>query len=109
MIDNNLLTIAGAVVAGVLFFWDNIAALIKDSGEKIKKQLNNVDEQNSKDKKTNVDEISIEEIEALDQAAIAHLRDRAIELGDEALIELIKKLDADFYDIHVALNLKIND
>lgn len=43
--------------------------------------------------------------EVEDQNAIAHLRKRAAELGDDKLITLIKKLDSEFYDIHVCANL----
>lgn len=42
-------------------------------------------------------------IEDEDQKALRHLRNRALESEDQELMDLIRKIDSRFYDIHIGL------
>jgi hypothetical protein len=41
------------------------------------------------------------DVEEADQAAMRHLRKRAVECGDKDLVNVIKSVDGKFYDLHV--------
>jgi hypothetical protein len=54
---------------------------------------------------TNPRKITVEEqqcMEVVDQEAIRHLRQRALEFGDDELLKNLRIIDAKFYDAHCA-------
>lgn len=78
-----------AALAAIWMFWDKIVNLIG--------KLRSIKLPMSGFKPV------VKDIECLDQAALKHLRVRAVEIGDAQLASLIKDIDAKFYDIHAGV------
>lgn len=78
----------GASLAAIWLLWDKIVAFV------------------SKLRKFKLPAMGVsksEDAEGQDQAALKHLRVRAVEIGDAQLASLIKDIDAKFYDIHAGV------
>jgi len=80
----------GASLAAIWLFWDKIVAFVS----KLRK---------FKLPAMNSTTLVNDDIEGQDQAALKHLRVRAVEIGDAQLASLIKDIDAKFYDIHAGV------
>lgn len=87
-IQENKSYVIGALV--ILFlFWEKIKSWLLSVKDKIKIPRLNLKNRYS--------------VEEKDQAALRHLRDRAFESGESELMDLIKKVDNKFYDIHLGI------
>lgn len=89
--------VAGAAAVLGYLGWDKAKATLLKVAEKLK----------SMKSKSPVSAVGVVEddvdVEAEDVAAIAHLRNRAVEAKDEKLLLEIKSIAAKFFDIHTGV------
>lgn len=100
-LETLMYTGASIIIAG-LFFYDNVAQFLRD------KFLTPTAPTAPTviDKHVIVSTNAIGTVEQNDQEAIARLRNRAVEMGHQELIDLLKQINSLFYDIHASIAVK---
>lgn len=86
LVENKLYI--GAILGVIAMLWPRLATGLS----KVKSMFKSKDLKNP-----TLIEVSFE---LEDQAAIRHLRKRAVFIGDKELITMVKDIDGKFYDVH---------
>lgn len=81
----------GSVLAVLFLGWEKIKSFLASVKDKLPSF------------KGLLPKVSTASTEDQDQSALRHLRNRALESNDPELLDLIRKIDSRFYDIHLGL------